>query len=70
VGVLFYSRSNGQYILASATIMTVFGTSHSIKISKYTDMIVSLTKIYFISDLKERKTSTVMAVLVVDYYIV
>jgi nanoRNase/pAp phosphatase (c-di-AMP/oligoRNAs hydrolase) len=60
VGVLFYFRSDGQYILVSDSSKTrSIGTSHSIIINKNTVMIVSLTKIYCTSDLRKKRTPTV-----------
>jgi hypothetical protein len=48
VFLLFYFRSDEQYILAGNTVIAVFSA-----------MIVSLTKIYCTSDLKKKRTPTV-----------
>jgi hypothetical protein len=56
VGVLFYLKPDGQYILADADGMAVF---LFIVIMQNTAMIVSLTQICCPSDLKKKRTPTV-----------
>jgi hypothetical protein len=71
VAVLFYFRSDGQYILVSDAIMAVvlfiiilsaylsIRSSHSIIINTNTAIIVSPIKIYCPFDLKKKRTPTV-----------
>jgi hypothetical protein len=74
VDVIFYLRSDGQYVLISDAIIALFffisilcdvlidsdgSLSHSIIINKNTAMIVSLTQICCPSDLKKKRTPTV-----------
>jgi hypothetical protein len=61
VGVLFYLRSDGQYMLLGDTGMAVcFVDYYAVIIqNKNTAMIVSLTKIYCPFELKQKRTPTV-----------